>query len=79
MLEFRDGELRSVNKGLHEVHNYRDKQLTLDLFTYVTKFVESVGIVTQRDHPPASPPFAISQGRTASGLLYKLVLNPKDH
>lgn len=79
MLESRDGELRSANKGLHEVHNYRDKQPTLDLFTDMTKFVESVGTETQRDHPPASPLFAISLGRTAPGQLHKLVLSPTDH
>lgn len=78
MLESRDGELRSVNKGLHEVHSYRDKQPTLDLFTNVTKFVESVATEPQRDHPPASPLYAVSQDRTGAGLLPELVLKPKD-
>lgn len=78
MVESRDGELRSVNKGLHEVHSYRDKQPTLDLFTNVTKFVESVETVPQRDHPPASPLFAVSQGRTGAGLLPELVPYSRD-
>lgn len=78
MLESRDGELRSANKGLHEVHNYRDKQTTLDLFTDMTKFVESVETEPQRDHPPASPLFAVSQGRTGADLLPELAPNPRD-